>query len=51
VDDIESAVEKLRDAGVRIDDERMYESYGNFAWVYDLEDNKIELWKPKDPSI
>ncbi len=50
VDDIESAVEKLRAAGVRIDDERMNESYGNFAWVYDPEDNKIELWEPIEPS-
>ena len=49
VDDIESAVENLREAGVRIDDERMSESYGNFAWAYDPEDNKIELWEPKDP--
>ena len=50
VDDIESAVEKLRDAGVRIDDQRMNESYGNFAWIYDSEDNKFELWELKDPT-
>ena len=34
----------------RIDDQRMEEPYGKFAWVYDPEDNKIELWEPKDPS-
>jgi predicted enzyme related to lactoylglutathione lyase len=28
----------------------MEEPYGKFAWVYDPEDNKIELWEPKDPS-
>jgi len=50
VDDLDFAVEKLREAGVRIDDQRMEEPYGKFAWVYDPEDNKIELWEPKDPS-
>jgi len=23
------------------------EDYGRFAWVYDPEGNKIELWEPK----
>ena len=50
VEDIESALEKLRDAGVRIDEVRMDESYGRFAWIYDPEDNKIELWEPIDPT-
>ena len=49
VDDLDFAVEKLREAGVRIDDQRMEEPYGKFAWVYDPEDNKIELWEPKRP--
>ena len=49
VSDLDSAVERLREAGVRIDDERMDETYGKFAWVYDPEDNKIELWEPKEP--
>ena len=39
VDDFDFAVEKLREAGVRIDDQRMEEPYGKFAWVYDPEDN------------
>ena len=50
VDDFDFTVAKLREAGVRIDDQRMEEPYGKFAWVYDPEDNKIELWEPKDPS-
>ncbi len=50
VDDIETAVSSLQTAGVRIDEERMNESYGNFAWVYDPEGNKIELWEPKNPA-
>jgi glyoxylase I family protein len=24
----------------------MNESYGRFAWIYDLDGNKIELWQP-----
>lgn len=50
VDDLDASIEKLSESGVRIDDERMNESYGKFAWVYDHEDNKIELWEPLDPS-
>ena len=50
LDDLDGAVEQLRAAGVRIDDQRMDEPYGKFAWVYDPEDNKIELWEPKDPT-
>ncbi len=49
VDNLDAAVAALAEAGVRIDDQRMNESYGNFAWVYDPEDNKIELWEPKAP--
>jgi glyoxylase I family protein len=46
VNDLDGFVEKLKAAGVRIDDNRMNESYGKFAWVYDPEGNKIELWEP-----
>ena len=31
---------------VRIDEKRQDESYGRFAWIYDIEGNKIELWEP-----
>lgn len=46
VPDIDAAVQALGDAGVRIDEARMDEEYGRFAWVYDPEGNKIELWEP-----
>ncbi len=26
---------------------RQDEGYGRFAWVYDPEGNKVELWEPK----
>ncbi len=46
VDDLDAALAALGDAGVRIDEARQDEPYGRFAWVFDPEDNKIELWEP-----
>ncbi len=46
LDDLDAALAALGEAGVRIDETRMDEEYGRFAWVYDPEDNKIELWQP-----
>jgi glyoxylase I family protein len=46
VHDLDAFLKKLEAAGLRIDPERMSESYGKFAWVYDPEGNKIELWEP-----
>ena len=43
---LDAFVDKLEQAGVRIDPERQDEEYGKFAWVYDPEGNKIELWEP-----
>lgn len=47
VQDLDGLLKKLEEAGVRIDPKRMDEDYGRFAWVYDPEGNKIELWEPK----
>jgi len=49
VDDLEALLERLKKEGVRIDPKRMDESYGRFAWIYDSDGNKIELWEPKKP--
>jgi catechol 2,3-dioxygenase-like lactoylglutathione lyase family enzyme len=46
VDDMDALLERLKQEGVKIDDKRMDESYGRFAWIYDLDGNKIELWQP-----
>ena len=46
VSDLDAFLEQLKAEGVKIDEERMDESYGKFAWVYDPEGNKIELWQP-----
>jgi len=46
VDDLDALLERLKQEGVKIDAKRMDESYGRFAWIYDGDGNKIELWQP-----
>ena len=46
VDDLDSLLADLRAANVRMDEKVEEVSYGRFAWVYDPEGNKIELWQP-----
>jgi catechol 2,3-dioxygenase-like lactoylglutathione lyase family enzyme len=47
VDDLDALLQRLEQEGVKIDPKRMNESYGKFAWIYDLDGNKIELWQPE----
>ena len=47
VDDMDALLDRLKQEGVKIDPKRMDESYGRFAWIYDSDGNKIELWQPK----
>ncbi len=46
VDDMDALLDRLKEEGVKIDAKRINESYGRFAWIYDLDGNKIELWQP-----
>ncbi len=46
VDDLDALLVKLRDAGVEVDPKREDFDYGRFAWAYDPDGNKIELWQP-----
>lgn len=46
VDDMDALLDRLKQEGVKIDANRVNESYGRFAWIYDLDGNKIELWQP-----
>jgi len=46
VDDMDALLDRLKEEGVKIDPKRMNESYGRFAWIYDSDGNKIELWQP-----
>jgi catechol 2,3-dioxygenase-like lactoylglutathione lyase family enzyme len=50
VDDLDALLDRLASEGVRIDPNRQDESYGRFAWIYDPDGNKIELWEPVSPS-
>ena len=46
VDDLAQLLDQLAQAGVRIDPKRESYSYGHFAWIWDPEGNRIELWQP-----
>jgi len=37
VDDMDALLDRLKQEGVKIDPKRMDESYGRFAWIYDLD--------------
>ena len=36
----------LQAADVRIDPKRDDHAYGRFAWIWDPEGNRVELWEP-----
>ena len=46
VDDLEALLAQLTAAGVRIDPKREDHGYGPFAWIWDPEGNRVELWQP-----
>ena len=46
VDDLDGLLHKLEAAGVRIDPRREDYAYGRFAWIWDPEGNRVELWQP-----
>ena len=49
VDDMDAFLARLKEKGVeplkRTDD-----ATGRFTWIVDPENNKIELWEPKEPK-
>ncbi len=49
VSNIEEYLDVIRDKGVKVDERGIEDTeQGKFAWIYDPEDNKIELWEPKE---
>lgn len=46
VDNLDQLLAQLEAAGVRIDPKREDFEYGRFAWIWDLEGNRVELWEP-----
>ncbi len=47
VDDLDELVRELSAAGVTLIGTPVDEDYGKFAWILDLDGNKIELWQQK----
>ena len=45
VDDLDALLGQLAAAGVRIDPRREDFPYGRFAWIWDPEGNRVELWQ------
>ena len=47
VDDLDALLTRLESEGVRIDPKREADpTIGRFAWIYDADGNRIELWQP-----
>ena len=49
VKDLDAVIEELTEAGARVDDEIVVqEGVGRFAWAFDPEGNRFELWEPAE---
>lgn len=48
VENLEKLLEKFKVEKVQVIGEMESHDYGKFAWILDLEGNKIELWEPID---
>jgi predicted enzyme related to lactoylglutathione lyase len=46
VDNLDELLAQLAAAGVRIDPKVEDYGFGRFTWIWDLEDNRVELWEP-----
>lgn len=46
VDDLDGLLDQLARVDVRIDPKRDEYPYGKFAWIWDPEGNRVELWQP-----
>lgn len=47
VDDLDAILAKLARNGAKVDPKREDYDYGRFAWIFDPDGNKIELWEPR----
>lgn len=45
VDNLDALLAQLETAGVRIDPQREDYGFGPFAWIWDPEGNRVELWE------
>ena len=46
VDALDEVLAKLAEAGARIDPKQEDYGFGRFAWFWDPEGNRVELWEP-----
>jgi predicted enzyme related to lactoylglutathione lyase len=46
LDELDALLAQLAEASVRIDPKRDNAAYGKFAWIWDPEGNRVELWQP-----
>lgn len=46
VDDLDGILERLRAAGLEVEDRIEEYEYGRFGWLMDPEGTRIELWEP-----
>jgi catechol 2,3-dioxygenase-like lactoylglutathione lyase family enzyme len=46
VDDLDGLLAKLTADGVWVDERREDYEFGRFAWIRDLDGNRVELWEP-----
>jgi predicted enzyme related to lactoylglutathione lyase len=51
VENLEELLAQLHQENVTIVGTMQTFSYGKFAWILDLEQNKIELWEPIDKAL
>lgn len=51
VDDLDAVLQRLRDAGVSVDDRIEASEFGRFGWATDPEGNRFELWEPPAPGV
>jgi len=47
VDDLDGLLKKLIAAGVKVDPKQEDYGFGRFAWFWDPEENRVELWEPE----
>jgi predicted enzyme related to lactoylglutathione lyase len=51
VENLKELLAQLHQENVTIVGTMQTFSYGKFAWILDLEQNKIELWEPIDKAL
>jgi predicted enzyme related to lactoylglutathione lyase len=48
VDSLDEVLDRLTQAGARIDPKQEDYPFGKFAWFWDPEGNRVELWEPRE---